>query len=426
MQKQIGVLAGARGPGGLVTLAAIAALVGAAVAPAYAGCDRVNQVMPRLAHLDEGTQKRLEFPTRIERVAVGDDGIADVAVVNDNEVLLTGTGGGLTSLYVWTACNPDAERSLVTVSAREALEVHEQEQSRDLVADLPMQVQADIRLVEVSRSKLRELGTSFLGRRGSSNFLFGTPGVVDGRGVPGGIAGASSGIPGSESGFNIFYGGGGDRFLSLINALESSDFAFTLAEPSLVALSGQSATFHAGGEFPVPVPSTGSDSVNIQFKEFGVRVSLTPTVINENQVVLKVAPEVSELDESAGVQVAGTTVPGIRVRRTDTTVSLGDGESFVISGLVSSSTASQVNRLPGLGEIPVLGAFFRNSMLEEGDRELLMIVTPHLVQPMSRDAALPALPGEQYRDYSPSAAEQFFLEDGSFEPFPRSIGDTRR
>ncbi len=425
MHAMTGKPAGAPGPRRMMKLVAVAALAWAVAAPATAGCDRVNEIMPHMQHMDEGTQKRIEFPTRIERVAVGDDAVADVAAVNGNEVLVTGVGSGLTSLYVWTSCNPDPERSLVTVSAGEALKVHEREHSREEVADLPMQVQADIRLVEVSRSKLRELGASFLGRRGSSNFLFGTPGVVDGRGVPGGIAGASSGIPGSEDGFNIFYGGGGDRFLSLINALESSDFAYTLAEPSLVALSGQNATFHAGGEFPVPVPTSGSDSVNVQFKEFGVRVSLTPTVIDENQVTLKVAPEVSELDQSSGVQIEGTMVPGIRVRRTDTTVSLGDGESFVISGLVSSSTASQVDRLPGLGEIPVLGAFFRNSMVEEDDRELLMIVTPHLVQPMSRDADLPDLPGEAYREYSPNAAEQFFLEDGSFDRLRSDSGEAR-
>ncbi|ABI57504.1 type II and III secretion system protein family protein [Alkalilimnicola ehrlichii MLHE-1] len=382
---------------------------------AQAGCDRVNSVLPHVKHLDAGVHKRLTFPTRVTRVAVGDPDVADLEIIGDRELLLTGVDGGLTSVYVWTTCNDRPDRTLVIVSAREALQVHEAEGSRDQVADLPMQVQADIRLVEVSRSKLREMGGSILGRRGSANFLFGGPGSVSGSVAPGGVGDANVGLPASDSGFNIFYGGGGSRFLSMINALEANDFAYTLAEPSLVALSGQSATFHAGGEFPVPVPSSGSDTINIRFKEFGVRVSFTPTVIDGDRLTLKVAPEVSELDDTSGIEIAGTRVPGLRVRRTDTTVTLGDGESFVISGLVSNHMASQVDKFPGLGNIPVLGAFFRSSRVSEEDRELLMIVTPHLVQPLARDAEQPPLPGEDLRDYRPSWTEQFFLEDGSFE-----------
>lgn len=402
--------------GGSAWLSAGAAVVlGLLAANVHAACGQVNDVLPRVQHMDAGAQKTVEFPTDVQRVAVGEAEIADIEAIDRRSILITAIDGGLTSLYVWTRCSPEPDRTLLTVSGRAALDVHEQEGSRAQVADLPMQVQTDIRLVEVSRSRLRELGALMLGRRGSSNFLFGSPGVVDGRGVPGAIAGASSGIPGSESGFNIFYGGGGSRFLALLNALEASDFAYTLAEPSLVALSGQSATFHAGGEFPVPVPSAGSDSISVEFKEFGVRVSLTPTVIDRDRLTLKVAPEVSELDDSAGITVNGTTVPGVRVRRTDTTVSLGDGESFVISGLVSSNTAAQVDKLPGLGDLPVLGAFFRSSRVSADDRELLMIVTPHLVQPFARDAELPELPGEAYRHYRPGPAQQFFLEDGRFD-----------
>lgn len=382
---------------------------------AQASCGQVNDVMPQVQHMDAGVQKTVEFPTEVQRVAVGDAAIADIEAIDRRRILVTALDGGLTSLYVWTRCSPEPDRTLVMVSDRAALDVHEQEGSRAQVADLPMQVQTDIRLVEVSRSRLRELGASILGRRESSNFLFGSPGVVDGRAAPGAVAGAASGIPGSDSGFNIFYGGGSNRLLGLLNALEASDFAYTLAEPSLVALSGQSATFHAGGEFPVPVPSSGSDSISVQFREFGVRVSLTPTVIDGDRLTLKVAPEVSELDESAGISVNGTTVPGVRMRRTDTTVSLGDGESFVISGLVSSSTAAQVDKLPGLGDLPVLGAFFRSSRVSADDRELLMIVTPHLVQPFARDAQLPELPGEEYRHYRPGPAQQFFIEDGRFD-----------
>ena len=203
--------------------------------------------------------------------------------------------------------------------------------------------------------------------------------------------------------------------LTLINALEGSGFAYTLARPSLVALSGQSASFLAGGEIPIPVPSTGSNSVTIEYKEFGIRLTLTPTIVDRGRISLKVAPEVSELDYSNAVTIAGTQVPALTIRRTDTSISLADGESFVISGLISTNNSSQVNKFPGLGDIPVLGAFFRDTTINREERELLMVVTPHLVQPLAADAKLPALPGERLRNYDPNFYRMFFLENGNFD-----------
>ena len=200
----------------------------------------------------------------------------------------------------------------------------------------------------------------------------------------------------------------------MINALEGSGFAYTLARPSLVAMSGQSATFLAGGEVPIPVPSSGSDNVSIEYKEFGIRLTLTPTVVGRDRIMLKVAPEVSELDYTNAVNIAGTLVPGLTVRRTDTSISLADGESFVISGLISSRNSSQVNKFPGLGDIPILGAFFRDSNISREEKELLMIVTPHLVQPLAANAPLPSMPGEKLRNYDPNWYRLYFLENGKF------------
>ncbi|MBJ5496563.1 type II and III secretion system protein family protein, partial [Salmonella enterica subsp. enterica serovar Typhimurium] len=171
------------------------------------------------------------------------------------------------------------------------------------------------------------------------------------------------GIPLDNNVFNIVWGGGSSRFLAMINALENSGFAYTLARPSLTVLSGLTASFLAGGEVPIPVPSSGSDNVSIEYKEFGVRLALTPTVVSRNRITLKVAPEVSELDYSNAVTIAGTQVPALSVRRTDTSISLADGESFIISGLVSSNVRSSVDKLPGLGNLPIIGAFFRQSAL---------------------------------------------------------------
>ncbi len=146
-----------------------------------------------------------------------------------------------------------------------------------------------------------------------------------------------------------------------------------------------------------------------------MRLSLTPTVLSRNRIGLKVAPEVSDLDFSAGIQIGGVAVPALSVRRTETTIELGDGESFVISGLISSSLSDQVDKLPWLGSIPVLGAFFKSNNFERKDRELIMIVTPHLVRPMARGAPLPKLPGSEYDRYHPSAARSIFLESGDFD-----------
>jgi pilus assembly protein CpaC len=145
-----------------------------------------------------------------------------------------------------------------------------------------------------------------------------------------------------------------------------------------------------------------------------VRLSLTPTVLSNNRIQLKVAPEVSELDYTNGVSIDGFVVPGLDVRRTDTTVELGDGESFVISGLVSEELKNSVNKVPWLGDLPYIGAFFRQTSISRANKELIMVVTPHLAHPLRRDVALPALPGQTIQDYRPGFARTTFLETGAF------------
>jgi pilus assembly protein CpaC len=253
----------------------------------------------------------------------------------------------------------------------------------------------------------------FLGKnRRNTTLAIGSPGTLSGVGTGGSgfTLNSSSGFLPLNNAFNLIVGNSGSGFLSALSILEANGFAYTLAEPSLTAISGQSATFLAGGEFPVPIRTGGGadSSITIQFKEYGVRLMLTPTVLDANRIFLKVSPEVSELDFNNAVQTGGVAVPGLRVRRTDTSISLGDGESFVISGLVSRNTLSNVDKLPGLGNIPILGAFFRSTRFDVEDKELLMVVTPYLVRPIARDANLPALPGGNLREYQPSFSELFF------------------
>src|SRR5699024_3743675 len=235
-------------------------------------------------------------------------------------------------------------------------------------------------LLEVSRSKLSCFGFDYESLGGKSAVGIGT--------------GAGAG-----EGFNFFRRS--TNASTMINALERGGFAYTLAEPSLTALSGQTATFLSGGEFPVPVRGGDSlGSTQVEYKNFGIGLALTPTVIDEDQIILKIAPEVSEIDFSSGVQADGVSVPGLRVRRSETTVSLAPGETFIISGLVSRNTVNSSDRIPGLGNIPVLGAFFRSTRIEREDKELIMVVTPHLVSPKSSTMPPGTLPGAGYHDAS--------------------------
>ncbi|NWA84208.1 type II and III secretion system protein family protein [Pseudomonas sp. D2002] len=376
--------------------------VGLAVA-ATGNCASLGQ-LPAALSVGEGLQQELQSPVAITRLAIGDPKIADVHLNGDRGFMLTGIASGTTSLMVWTACSTTPRQSMVFVKGKATAALTSLSLAPADDPSLPSQVQTDIRFVEVSRTKLKEASTKILGMGknfflGSPNLLFPTPSTFK--------------LPVSADQFNIGFGGG--RVSAMINALESSGFAYTLARPSLVAMSGQSATFLAGGEIPIPVPSSGSDTISIEYKEFGIRLTLTPTVIDRNRISLKVAPEVSELDYTNALVIQSIKVPALTIRRTDTTVSLADGESFVISGLISSNNTTNISKFPGLGDIPILGAFFRDSSVNRQDKELLMIVTPHLVQPLAANAQLPSLPGENLRNYDPNWYRLYFLENGNFD-----------
>lgn len=426
------------------------------------------QVNAETLQLEAGMQQRYQFGMQIDRVAVGDPKVADVSVIDSHELLITPLAAGSTNLTVWpekgsqvlelilqvkTAelAKKEALKQLETpeysveavgesmqlegeidsleqhVAVRQAIGFDEEKDIDASEFNEPSQVQIDIKIVEISKSRLQSAGFT-LGKLGKGiTRAIAPPEAITSATFSGsGLALSGNPIPDSEA-FNMVFGRQSNGLLAALSMLEGNGFAYTLAEPSLIAMSGQSANFLAGGEFPVPVRgATGTDnSVTVEYKEFGVRLSLTPTVLAKNRIALKVAPEVSELDFNAGIQSGGVTVPALRVRRTDTSVALGNGESFVISGLISQNTIANVDKLPGLGDIPVLGAFFRKNQLNREDRELLMVVTPHLVQPLARDAALPELPGEQYRNYDPNFAEFFFLENGRFGKRPVSSGFSR-
>ncbi|SFQ87343.1 pilus assembly protein CpaC [Halopseudomonas formosensis] len=380
------------------------------------GCPGMAQ-LPATLEVRQGHHRQLQLPVAVTRVAVGNPEVAEARVLDRNNVLLLATGPGVTSVSLWTRCAATPHQSMLFVEGEATAALAHPLVPAPTESPLPSQVQTDIRFVEVNRTKLKEVGIRIFGTQ-SNNFLFGSPGTAPGSVPVGGVSGLTPGaqVPLSSDGFNIVWGGGSSKFLGALNALENSGFAYTLSRPSLVALSGQSASFLAGGEFPVPIPSSGSDSLSIEYKQYGIRLNITPTVIDRNRIHLKVAPEVSELDYSAGVVISGTQVPALNVRRTDTSISLADGESLVISGLINTSNRAVVDKLPGLGDIPVLGAFFRNAGMQREEKELLMIVTPRLVNPLAANAPQPELPGEALRTYDPSALQMLLMENGDFDP----------
>jgi pilus assembly protein CpaC len=166
----------------------------------------------------------------------------------------------------------------------------------------------------------------------------------------------------------------------LIQALEQRGVARRLAEPNLVALSGDTASFLAGGEFPFPVQAD-NNRITLEFKKFGVGLSFTPTVLGEGLINLKVEPEVSEIDPSSSVVVAGASVPGLMVRRSRTTLELRDGQSFAMAGLLYTNHYKNQNQLPWIGDVPVLGTLFRSAGFQRKETDLVIIVTPRLVRP---------------------------------------------
>jgi len=184
-----------------------------------------------------------------------------------------------------------------------------------------------------------------------------------------------------------------------IRAMADNSLLRVLAEPNLVAISGETATFLAGGEFPVPVPQGLNQSITIEFKEFGVRLNFTPVVRGHQRVRLRVAPEVSELDYSNAVQISGYIVPGLRSRATETTIELGGGQTIAIAGLLSVQFRGLASRTPGIGDVPVLGALFRSVSYQRALSELVVLVTPEIVAPLDAHQKV-RLPGEGVSDPS--------------------------
>jgi pilus assembly protein CpaC len=250
------------------------------------------------------------------------------------------------------------------------------------------QVQLLVRVAEVSRNRMKDLGTSYAyqGSPGVGGYVNSGQGPSSLGDVDGGIL---SGALGSS--LNLFIMGG--NTLSMLRAMKQSGALRALAEPNLIAMDGQQASFLAGGEYPVPIVqgSGNGSTVSIVFKEYGVRLNFKPTIIDEDHIRLELEPEVSTLDFANGVRFDGFIIPGLRTRRAKTGVELRDGQSFALAGLLDNSETQSLSKVPGLGDIPILGNLFKSKQFQKNESELMFIVTAQMVKPVNRDD-LPALP----------------------------------
>ena len=253
----------------------------------------------------------------------------------------------------------------------------------------PTQVHLRVRVAEVSRDVMKEFGINWEAIFQNSDFTFG---LVTGRGVTN-AAGDFLRSPTADSVFGAWEGG--DDFVNTaIDALAEEGLVNVLAEPNLTALSGETASFLAGGEFPIPIDSD-EDGLTIEFKEFGISLAFTPTVLSSNRISLRVRPEVSDLSDKGAINLNGLIIPALATRRAETTVELGSGQSFAIGGLLSSDIENTIRKFPGFGDIPVLGTLFRSSRFQSNETELVILVTPYLVRPV--DEPQMAAPTDGYR-----------------------------
>ncbi|MGB7336115.1 MAG: type II and III secretion system protein family protein [Salaquimonas sp.] len=256
--------------------------------------------------------------------------------------------------------------------ARKIAEKYDADAVDSMQVQSSTQVQLEVRFIEAQRSKSKEIGISFTGDKG--RFAGNSGGYVS----TAGNALISGSLPfGQVVGNLISHGLDVDM---LVQALEAKGVARRLAEPNLTALSGDTASFLAGGEFPVPVAAE-DNKVTVEFKKFGVGLDFTPTVLDNGLINLRIAPEVSAIDNTSGVKFNGILIPGLTVRRASTTVELRDGQSFVMAGLLQSNGNYDVRKFPWLGDLPILGALFRSTSYKKQETDLVIIVTPRLVKP---------------------------------------------
>lgn len=412
--------------------------------------------------LEVGQNRLLILSEQITRVSVAEPRVADLKVITPTQLLLTAKGVGSTDLTLWNrrdeplvlalrvGRNLEGLRKqlkelfpseqlqvtsagdLVVISgevadvrvperAAEVAKLHAEKVANLIKVRGNQQVQLEVKFAEVSRKGLREMSFNVFHRDQLGRFVTGMAG-------PSTEAGAFLNVPftggptrppiypsNSGSAFNVFFSGiPRFPFSAMVALLESSGLAKILAEPTLVAMTGQQAKFLAGGEFPIPY-STGFGQITIEWKKFGIILDFTPTVIDAQTIHLKMAAEVSDVDPTRGITVGGYNLPALSTRQSETTIRLGDGQSFAIAGLLSNRVRSNIERIPVLGDLPVLGALFRSVSYQRDESELLVVVTARLARPLAPHE-VPALPTDDELNDPGDIALFLFGAEGASPP----------
>ena len=249
-----------------------------------------------------------------------------------------------------------------------------------LLVTEPNQVNLRVRVAEVSRDVLRQLGINWSAALNGSSIAFGF--ISQGFGASNSLLGNA--LQSADQGF-VNATKGDFNLNSLIDALAQESLVSLLAEPNLTALSGETASFLAGGQFPVPVSqeaANGNAAITVEFKNFGVSLGFTPTVLSSERISMRVRPEVSALTDQGAVRLGNFVIPALTVRSAETTVELASGQSFVIAGLIQNNGTLSASKIPGLGDIPILGELFRSDSFQRQETELVIIVTPYVVKPV--------------------------------------------
>lgn len=447
--------------------------------------------------LSVGRGRVVNLPTSMTDVFVANDTVADVQVRSSTQIFVFGKAPGETSIsatdasgrviysvvvrvgnnietidQMLTLAMPDADITVTTMNGIVLLTgtVRSPEDAAEadrlvtafvgegtrvlsrLQTATPLQVNLQVRIAEVNRTLVREIGGNLLSRDGdSNNIIFGAfrgrnvgsitdrqlptrvfPGLGNGAPLPYDPRTGQPviGDPGPVYTINPLQGAstlalGGRLFgLDLLGALdmgERTGMVATLAQPNLTTISGETADFLAGGEFPVPIPDPGSNQITIEYKRFGVSLAYTPTVLSDGRISLRVRPEVSELSSEGSIRINGFEIPALTVRRAETTVELGSGESFMIAGLMNNRSVGAVDSTPGLGDMPIIGNLFRSDNFRRGDTELVIVVTPYLVRPVNADQIV--LPTDGFRNATPLQRMGLNAiadgESGATRPMPR-------
>ncbi len=436
---------------------------------AQGGATKINldTMDPQKLALTVGKSVIIGSSEPVKRVSLGSQEIVDAIVLTPRQISVIGKTPGVTNLTIWGSddkvsaimdiqVSPDAlrlremvqrlfpeEKDLRIDATHDSLTLSGTVSSASSLSQvlslaqsyLPKagkvinllevagvhQVMLEVRVAEMSRSLQRRLGfnwtyVSSSGKNIGLSLLNKLTALPSG-GFPANPLVVSDKVTG------IF------RFMShdtswtlFIDALKEDGLLKVLAEPNLITLSGKTAHFLAGGEFPIPVPQASgvSTTITVEYKPFGVGLNFTPTVLNNKKINMEVAPEVSELDFSNAIQIQGFTIPAVTTRRVSTAIELADGQSFAIAGLLRDGVREIIGKWPLIGDIPVLGTLFRSSNFQKNETELIVIVTPHLVRPL--DTAKSTLPTDQYIE--PDDFEFYLLghPEGQEKPKPSPGG----